>query len=66
MFQTYLQTLFNEHKANEANSRIRLKTYMETYLEFKYDSLSTTLEDNFNILDFNQYEIGLSGEAHDV
>jgi hypothetical protein len=65
MFQTYLQTLFNEHKANETKCRIRFKAYKETYLEFKYDSLSTTLEDNFNISNFNQYEIGPSGKAHD-
>jgi hypothetical protein len=39
---------------------------METYLEFKYDSLFTTFEDNFNISIFNQYEISPSGEARDV
>jgi hypothetical protein len=31
----------------------KLKAYQETYLEFRYDSLTTTLKDNFNILDFN-------------
>jgi hypothetical protein len=64
MFQTYLQT--KEHKVDEANSRIKLKAYRETYPEFKYDSLSTTFENNFNISNFNQYEIGPSREAHDV
>ncbi len=54
MFQIDSQTLFDEHKANEANSRTRLKTYMKTYPEFKHESPSVTPEDNFNTLDFNQ------------
>jgi hypothetical protein len=40
--------LFDEQKANEANSIRRFKTYMEAYLEFKYDSPSVTPQDNFN------------------
>jgi hypothetical protein len=66
MFQIDLQTLFNEHKADEATSRRRLKAHREAYLKFKYESPSTTLEDNFNTSNFNQYEIGPSGEAHEV
>jgi hypothetical protein len=53
MLQTYLKILFDEHKANEANYRRKLKAYREAYLEFRYDSLSTTLEGNFNTSDFN-------------
>jgi hypothetical protein len=45
--------LFDEHKADDANSRIRLKTYMEAYQEFKYESPSVILEDNFNTSNFN-------------
>jgi hypothetical protein len=45
--------LFDEHKADDANSRRRLKTYMEAYQEFKYESLSVILEDNFNTSYFN-------------
>lgn len=44
----------------------KLKAYQETYLEFRYDSLTTTLKDNFNILDFNQYKIDANGEAREV
>jgi len=58
--------LFDKHKENEANSRRRLKTYKETYLEFKYDSPSTTLEDSFNISNFNYNEVGPSGEVQEV
>lgn len=59
MFQINLQTLFNEHKADGASSRRRLKAYMD-------ESPSITLEDSFNISNFNQYEIGPSGEAQEV
>jgi hypothetical protein len=48
MFQTNLQTLFDEHKVDEANLRRRLKTYREANPEFKYESTYVTLEDNFN------------------
>lgn len=48
MFQTYLQTLFDEHKVDEANPKRRLKTYREANPEFKYESTYVTLEDNFN------------------
>jgi hypothetical protein len=63
MFQTYLQTFFDEHKANEASYKRRLKAYKEAYPKFKYDSSSTTPKDNFNISNFNQYETGPIGEA---
>jgi hypothetical protein len=46
MFQINLQTLFDEHKANGANSRRRLKMY-------KDESPFVTLEDSFKISDFN-------------
>ncbi len=52
MFLTNLQTLFDGQKANETNSKRRLKAYREAYLEFKYESPSITLEDNFNTLGF--------------
>jgi hypothetical protein len=39
---------------------------MEAYLKFKYDSPSTTHEDNFNASYFNQYETSPSGEAQEV
>jgi hypothetical protein len=58
-----LQTLFNEHKAYEVSSKRRLKSHWEAYLKFKYESPSTTLEDNFNTSNFNQYEIGPNGQA---
>jgi hypothetical protein len=48
-----MKTLFDEHKADEANYRRKLKAYMEAYPKFKYDSPSTTHEDSFNTLDFN-------------
>jgi hypothetical protein len=48
--------LFDDHKAYEASSRRKLKAYMEAYPEFKYESPFATPKDNFNILDFNQYE----------
>jgi hypothetical protein len=48
MFQTNLQTLFDEHKANEASSSRRLKAYKEAYPKFKYDSPFATLEYSFN------------------
>jgi hypothetical protein len=35
------------------NSKTRLKAYRETYLEFKHESPFLTLEDNFNISNFN-------------
>jgi hypothetical protein len=35
-------------KADETNSIRRFKTYMETYLEFKYDSPFAIPQDNFN------------------
>ncbi len=54
-----LQTLFNEHKADGASSKRRLKAYRD-------ESPSVTLEDSFNISNFNQYEIGPSGEAQEV
>jgi hypothetical protein len=57
MFQTYLQILFDEHKADEASSKRRLKTYKETYPKFKYVSRFVTPEDNFNTSNFNQYEV---------
>ncbi len=44
----------------------KLKAYQEAYLELRYDSLTTTLEDNFNILDLNQYKIDTNGEAQEV
>jgi hypothetical protein len=59
-------TLFNEHKVDEASYRRKLKAYWEAYPEFRYDSPSTTLEDNFNTSDFNQYEAGSSGKAQEV
>jgi hypothetical protein len=63
MLQTKLQTLFDEHNANEASYRKRLKAYKETYPKFTNDSPFATLEDNFNTLDFNKYETCPSGEA---
>jgi len=58
--------LFDQHKVDEASSKRRLKAYMEAYIEFKYDSPSTTHEDNFNASYFNQYETSPSGEAQEV
>jgi hypothetical protein len=55
--------LFDEHKVDETNYRRKLKAYQETYIEFSYDSPFVTLGDSFNTLDFNQYEVGLSGKA---
>jgi hypothetical protein len=55
--------LFDEHKVDEANYRRNWKAYQKTYIEFNYDSPFVTHEDNFNTLDFNQYEVGLSGKA---
>ncbi len=66
MSQTYLQTLFDEHKVNEANHKRRFKTYKEANPKFKYESTYVTLEDNFNTSNFNQYEVGPSGEAQEV
>jgi hypothetical protein len=45
--------LFDEHKVDETNSIKRLKTYMETYPKFKYESPSTTFKDIFNTSNFN-------------
>jgi hypothetical protein len=45
--------LFDEHKANEASYKRRLKAYKEAYSKFKYDSVFVTFENSFNILDFN-------------
>ncbi len=59
MFQIGLQTLFDEHKADGASSKRRLKVYRD-------ESPFVTLEDNFNISDFNQYETSPSGEAQKV
>jgi hypothetical protein len=59
MFQINLQTLFDEHKADGASSKRRLKAYRDK-------SPSVTLEDSFNISYFNQYEIGPSGEVQEV
>ncbi len=39
---------------------------MKTYPKFKHESPSVTLEDNFNTLDFNQYESSPSGKAQEV
>ncbi len=47
-------------------SKRKLKAYQEAYLEFRYDSLTTIIEDNFSILDFNQYKIDANGEAQEV
>jgi hypothetical protein len=58
--------MFDEHKENEADYKRKLKAYKETYLEFRYDSPSTTLEDNFSTSNFNQYEASPSGEAQEV
>lgn len=66
MLQTYLQTLFDEHKANETNYKRRLKAYRETYFKFKYDSPFTTPKDSFNTSNFNQYEASPSGKAQEV
>jgi hypothetical protein len=66
MLQTYLKILFNEHKANETNYRKKLKAYQEAYPKFRYDSTSTTHEDNFNTSDFNYYEVGPSGNFQNV
>jgi hypothetical protein len=59
MFQINLQTLFDEHKADGASSPRRLKAYRD-------ESPFVTLEDSFNISDFNQYETGPSGKAQEV
>ncbi len=66
MFQTDLQTLFDEHKANEASYKRRFKAYKEAYPKFKYDSSSTTPKNSFNTSNFNQYEASPSGEAYEV
>ncbi len=66
MLQIDLNTLFNEHKANETSYKRKLKAYWETYIEFRYDSPSTTPEHNFNISNFNQYEVGPRGEVQDI
>jgi hypothetical protein len=55
--------LFDEHKEDEAIYTKKLKTCREPYLEFKYGSSFIILEDNFNTLEFNQYEIGPNGKA---
>ncbi len=39
---------------------------METYPKFKYDSPSTTLDNCFNTIDFNQNETSPSGKAQVV
>ncbi len=57
MFQTYLQILFDEHKADEASSKRRLEAYKEKYPKFKYISPFVTPEDNFNTSNFNQDEV---------
>jgi hypothetical protein len=48
------------------NYKRKLKAYHEAYPEFRYDSPSTTLEDNFSTSDFNQYEASPSGEVQEV
>jgi hypothetical protein len=59
VFQINLQTLFDEQKADGASSRRRLKAYRD-------ESPFVTLEDSFNISDFNQYETGPSEEVQEV
>ncbi len=39
---------------------------MKTYPEFKHESPSVTPKDNFNTLDFNQYEASPSGKGQEV
>ncbi len=51
--------MFNEHKADGASSRRRLKAYRD-------ESPFVTLEDSFNISDFNQYETSPIGEVQEV
>ncbi len=46
--------------ANEINYRRKLKAYQKTYLEFRYDSPFVIPMDNFDILDFNQYDACVS------
>ncbi len=65
MLQIDLKTQFDEHKAYETYKK-KLKAYREAYIEFRYNSPFETHQDNFNISDFNWYEIGLSGKAQEV
>jgi hypothetical protein len=55
--------LFDENKVDEVSYKRRHKTYKKTYPKFKYDSPFVAFENNFNSLDFNQYEVGPSGKA---
>ncbi len=49
--------LFDEHKVDEANYTRKLKAYQEAYFNFLYESPFTTLEDNFDTLNFLQFKV---------
>jgi len=57
MFLTNLQTLFDGQKANETNSKKRLKAYREAYIELKCESPFITLEDNSGLISFEISQI---------
>jgi len=50
--------MFDKHKANEANYRRKLKSCIEAYLKFRYESPFVIPKDSFDTLDFNQYGVG--------
>jgi hypothetical protein len=49
---------------NEASYRRKLKTYPKFW--YMNQSPFATLEDDFDMSDFNLYDVGPSGEVHDV
>lgn len=63
LLQKDIQGLFNEHKAFEVSYRRNLKGYQKAYRNFQYNSPFVTVEDSFDTLDFNQYDVGPSGES---